>query len=99
MFQTFISRHNSNFFSDKLVLTFVTPASSAHVFQSSEATAWTFYFDCCAVNSANGGFLDCLEKDTCVNRGNRALAVGAEVALEKGSKNSAWLVNNRRKSP
>src|SRR5690554_4564297 len=29
MFQTFISRHNSNFFSDKLVLTSVTPASSA----------------------------------------------------------------------
>src|SRR5438046_3852227 len=28
MFQTFISRHNSNFFSDKLVLTSVTPASS-----------------------------------------------------------------------
>src|SRR4051794_5137281 len=27
MFQTFISRHNSNFFSDKLVLTSVTPAS------------------------------------------------------------------------
>src|SRR5207247_10063706 len=26
MFQTFISRHNSNFFSDKLVLTSVTPA-------------------------------------------------------------------------
>src|SRR5262249_60563329 len=31
MFQTFISRHNSNFFSDKLVLTSVTPASSAPV--------------------------------------------------------------------
>src|SRR5690348_10029886 len=33
MFQTFISRHNSNFFSDKLVLTSVTPASSAPVLQ------------------------------------------------------------------
>src|SRR5207253_11306739 len=33
MFQTFISRHNSNFFSDKLVLTSVTPASSAPVYQ------------------------------------------------------------------
>src|SRR5206468_5025736 len=36
MFQTFISRHNSNFFSDKLVLTSVTPASSAPVLQRSE---------------------------------------------------------------
>src|SRR5438094_2713012 len=34
MFQTFISRHNSNFFSDKLVLTSVTPASSAPVLQT-----------------------------------------------------------------
>src|SRR5262249_61471672 len=33
MFQTFISRHNSNFFSDKLVLTSVTPASSAPAYQ------------------------------------------------------------------
>src|SRR5437868_11340486 len=36
MFQTFISRHNSNFFSDKLVLTSVTPASSAPVLRSEE---------------------------------------------------------------
>src|SRR5262245_46804946 len=33
MFQTFISRHNSNFFSDKLVLTSVTPASSAKLLE------------------------------------------------------------------
>src|SRR5205085_2060481 len=38
MFQTFISRHNSNFFSDKLVLTSVTPASSAPVLQTPKAT-------------------------------------------------------------
>src|SRR4051794_31415851 len=37
MFQTFISRHNSNFFSDKLVLTSVTPASSAPVLQTPKA--------------------------------------------------------------
>src|SRR2546422_524003 len=43
MFQTFISRHNSNFFSDKLVLTSVTPASSAPVLQTPKATSATFY--------------------------------------------------------
>src|SRR2546429_2671432 len=45
MFQTFISRHNSNFFSDKLVLTSVTPASSAPVLQTPKATSSTLYFD------------------------------------------------------
>src|SRR5437879_3255089 len=45
MFQTFISRHNSNFFSDKLVLTSVTPASSAAVLQTPKATSYTFSFD------------------------------------------------------
>src|SRR5437870_10030636 len=39
MFQTSISRHNSNFFSDKLVLTSVTPASSAPVLQTPKATS------------------------------------------------------------
>src|SRR5690606_39932577 len=45
MFQTFISRHNSNFFSDKLALTSVTPASSAPVLQTPKATSSTLYFD------------------------------------------------------
>src|SRR5437879_7285202 len=45
MFQTFISRHNSNFFSDKLVLTSVTPASSAPVLQTPKATSSTLYLD------------------------------------------------------
>src|SRR5438132_529461 len=50
MFQTFISRHNSNFYSDKLVLTSVTPASSAPVLQSPKATSSTLYFACfCSV--------------------------------------------------
>src|SRR5712664_2198592 len=40
MFQTFLSRHNSNFFSDKLVLTSVTPVFSAHVLQ----TPTVFFF-------------------------------------------------------
>src|SRR5262245_65128695 len=58
MFQTFISRHNSNFFSDKLVLTSVTPASSAPVLQTPKATSSTLYFDSLTVNAGNGGFLD-----------------------------------------
>src|SRR5207247_10825157 len=55
MFQTFISRHNSNFFSDKLVLTSVTPASSAPVLQTPKATSSTLYFDSLTVNAGNGG--------------------------------------------
>src|SRR5207237_9291452 len=51
MFQTFISRHNSNFFSDKLVLTSVTPASSAPVLQTPKATSSTLYFDSLTVNA------------------------------------------------
>src|SRR5207247_8646007 len=51
MFQTFISRHNSNFFSDKLVLTSVTPASSAPVLQTPKATSSTLYFDSLTVRS------------------------------------------------
>src|SRR5256885_529610 len=56
MFQTFISRHNSNFFSDKLVLTSVTPASSAPVLQTPKATSSTLYFDSLTVNAGMGVF-------------------------------------------
>src|SRR4051794_41282839 len=61
--QTFISRHNSNFFSDKLVLTSVTPASSAPVLQTRKATSSTLYFDSLTVNAGNGGFLHCIQID------------------------------------
>src|SRR5438128_7666245 len=67
MFQTFISRHNSNFFSDKLVLTSVTPASSAPVLQTPKATSSTLYFDSLTVTAGNGGFLHCIQMDTSVN--------------------------------
>src|SRR4051812_49982416 len=71
MFQTFISRHNSNFFSDKLVLTSVTPASSAPVLQTPKATSSTLYFDSLTVNAGNGGFLHCIQMDTSVNAVDR----------------------------
>src|SRR2546427_12204364 len=67
MFQTFISRHNSNFFSDKLVLTSVTPASSAPVLQTPKATSSTLYFDSLTVNAGNGSFLHGIQMDTSVN--------------------------------
>src|SRR5207244_13190353 len=67
MFQTFISRHNSNFFSDKLVLTSVTPASSAPVLQTPKATSSTLYFDSLTFNAGNGGFLLCIQMDIYVN--------------------------------
>src|SRR5205823_3549219 len=79
MFQTFISRHNSNFFSDKLVLTSVTPASSAPVIQTPKATSSTLYFDSLTVNAGNVGFLHCILMDTSVNAANQVVSVGADI--------------------
>src|SRR5437763_13748431 len=81
MFQTFISRHNSNFFSDKLVLTSVTPASSAPVLQTPKATSSTLYFDSLTVNAGNGGFLHFIQMDTSVNSANLVVSVGDDIAL------------------
>src|SRR5947209_19326632 len=82
MFQTFISRHNSNFFSDKLVLTSVTPASSAPVLQTPKATSSTLYFDSLTVNAGSGGFLHCIQMDTSVNAANQVVSVGADIAFD-----------------
>src|SRR5690625_7446010 len=82
MFQTFISRHNSNFFSDKLVLTSVTPASSAPVLQTPKATSSTLYFDSLTVNAGNGGFLHCIPMDRSVNAGNQVVSVGDDIAFD-----------------
>src|SRR2546427_509995 len=92
MFQTFISRHNSNFFSDKLVLTSVTPASSAPVLQTPKATSSTLYFDSLTVNAGNGGFLHCIQMDTSVNAANQVVCVGADIAFDADPKFFAWLV-------
>src|SRR5436305_13141722 len=86
MFQTFISRHNSNFFSDKLVLTSVTPASSAPVLQTPKATSSTLYFDSLTVNDGNGGFVHCIKMDTSVNAANQVVSVGADIAFDANSK-------------
>src|SRR3989475_11986446 len=85
MFQTFISRHNSNFFSDKLVLTSVTPASSAPVLQTPKATSSTLYFDSLTVNAGNGGFLHCIQMDKSGNAANQVVYVGADIAFDRDS--------------
>src|SRR5687767_15552876 len=92
MFQTFISRHNSNFFFDKLVLTSVTPASSAPVLQTPKATSSTLYFDSLTVNAGNGGFLHCIQMDTSVNAANQVVSVGADIAFDADPKFFACLV-------
>src|SRR5437762_930790 len=92
MFQTFISRHNSNFFSDKLVLTSVTPASSAPVLQTPKATSSTLYFVSLTVNAGNGGFLHCIQMDTSVNAANQVVSVGADIAFDADPKFFACLV-------
>src|SRR5437764_13367958 len=84
MFQTFISRHNSNFFSDQLVLTSVTPASSAPVLQTPTATSYTLYFDRLTVNAGNGGFLHCIHMDTSVNAADQVVYVGDDIAFDAG---------------
>src|SRR5262249_57938359 len=73
---------NSNFFSDKLVLTSVTPASSAPVLQTPKATSSTLYFDSLTVNAGNGGFLHCIQMDTSVNAANQVVSVGADIAFD-----------------
>src|SRR5690349_2617804 len=84
MFQTFISRHNSNFFSDMLVFTSVTPSSSAPVLQTPKATWSTLYFDSLTVNAGSGGFFLCIQMDACVNAAIQVVAVGADLAYDDG---------------
>src|SRR5437870_13040796 len=91
MFQTFISRHNSNFFSDKLVLTSVTPASSAPVLQPPKATSSTSYFDSLTVNAGSGGCLHCIQMDTSANAATPVVAVGADTAFAADPKFFACL--------
>src|SRR5947208_15047633 len=98
MFQTFISRHNSNFFSDKLVLTSVTPASSAPVVQTPKATSSTLYFDSLTGNAGNGGFLHCIQMDTSVNAANQVVSVGADNAFHGDAKCLAGFVRFERSS-
>src|SRR3989442_13868826 len=93
MFQTFISRHNSNFFSDKLVLTSVTPASSAPVLQTPKATSSTLYFVSLTVNPGNGGFLQCIQMDTSVNAANLFVFVAAYIAFVASPKFFSCLVH------
>src|SRR5260221_22865 len=88
MFQTFISRHNSNFFSDKLVLTSVTPASSAPVLQTPKATSSPLYFDSLSLNACNGAFLHCIQMDTSVNAANQVVSVGFYFQAEAGIRDS-----------
>src|SRR5258706_12431614 len=92
MFQTFISRHNSNFFSDKLVLTSVTPASSPPVLQTPKATSLTLYFDSLTFNAGNGVFLHSIRMDTSVKAANQVFSVGADFAFDTDPKFFACLV-------
>src|SRR5699024_7619276 len=92
MLQIFISVHNSNFFSDTLVLTSVSPASSAPVLQTPKATSSTLYFGSLTVNAGNGGFLHCIQMDTSVNAANQVVPVGADIAFDADRKLYACLV-------
>src|SRR5436305_14239085 len=92
MFQTFISRHNSNFFSDKLVLTSVTPASSAPVLPTPKGTSSTLYFDSLTVNAGHGGFLHCIQTHTSGIAAIQVVSVGADIAFVDDAEVVAWLV-------
>src|SRR5207249_12171373 len=70
----------------KLVLTSVTPASSAPVLQTPKATSSTLYFDSLTVNAGNGGFLHCIQMDTSVNAANQVVSVGADIAFDADPK-------------
>src|SRR5262245_37955466 len=81
MFETFISRPNSNFFSDKMVLTAVTLDASAHGVHTPQAASSTLYFDSLTVNAGNGGLLHCIQVDISVNAANQVVSVGADIAF------------------
>src|SRR2546421_11342817 len=91
MFQPCIARHNSTCFSAKLVLTSVTPASSAPVLQTPKATSSTLSFGSLTVNAGNGGFLHCIQKDPSVNAANQVVSVGADIAYDADPKFFACL--------
>src|SRR5207247_681410 len=78
--------------SSDLVLTSVTPASSAPVLQTPKATSSTLYFDSLTVNAGNGGFLHCIQMDTSVNAANQVVSVGADIAFDADPKFFACLV-------
>src|SRR5262249_57127795 len=75
-----------------LVLTSVTPSSSAPVLQTPKATSSTLYFDSLTVNAGNGGFLHCIQMDTSVNADNQVVSVGADIAFDADTKFFACLV-------
>src|SRR5256885_16560328 len=87
-----MSRPNSNFFSDKLVLTSVTPASSAPVLQTPKATSSPLYFDSLTVNAGNCGFLHCIQMNSSVNAANQVVSVGTYIAFESAPQLLACLV-------
>src|SRR2546429_82802 len=74
-----------------MVLTSVTPASSAPVLQTHKATSSTLYFDSLTVNAGNGGFLHCIQMDTSVNAANQVVSVGADIAFDADPKFFACL--------
>src|SRR5205814_3593636 len=84
--------NRSSDLSDKLVLTSVTPASSAPVLQTPKATSSTLYFDSLTVNAGNGGFLHCIQMDTSVNAANQVVSVGADIAFDADPKFFSCLV-------
>src|SRR2546422_273103 len=92
MFQTFISRHNSNFFSDKLVLTSVTPASSAPVLQTPKVPSSRLYFVSLTVMAVNVGFLHGFQLNTLFNAANRLVLFGVVFAFDADPKFFACLV-------
>src|SRR5260370_38830312 len=98
MLQNFISSLNSNFFSDNMVLTSVTPASSAPVLQTPKATSSTLYFDSLTVNPSNGGFLHCIQMDTSVKAANQDVSVDAVIAFDDDPKFFACLVRSSTSS-
>src|SRR5699024_7264445 len=92
MFQTVISRHSSNFFSDKLVLTSVTLASSAPVLQTPKATSSTLYLDSLTNTACTAGFLNCIQIDTSVNAAIHVVTFVTDIAFDAVPKFFACLV-------
>src|SRR2546425_769085 len=83
IFQTLISSRKSNFFSDNLMLTSITPTSSARVLHTHKSTSSTLYVDSLTVNTGNGGYLSCIQMDISVYPANQVVSVVADVFFFK----------------
>src|SRR5260221_278825 len=67
-----------------MVISYVTPDTSAPVLHTPKATSSALYLDRLKVNVTSVGFLHCIQMDPSVNAANQVVSVGFQVAFGVG---------------